>query len=464
MFYPELFFRLLVNFNVFVLLLYQGEVAAAFSGECMSLSLLPCLALYREYELRPVERLYVSMSGLDVPRYPVSMTPFCLEWFFGSEFNKAVNDSDSFSNRIEKFCSLYYDDLFVTYKWKVSDGSNIKLMGMDFRFDEKEFVYKLVDREYDALTLLCIGKSILKYLHSINDKGFVSADALEKVFTLDIMSQLSHFKYAPIILGNSEVTYTMWYNLIFLNVYYLIEKFLFAYKDDCIKNDFLLNLYSAAGVDEVIADLVELKVLFKSRLDQYLKMQIQVRGFTIIENSYVGFDSEYCLKNEKRFLNEIVSVQTAVQRRFLLQVPMYHPYDISYVHPLSSAVSDTYKSKVGSDTSYKYKFSGVNFGCEFDYERSLGEIKGMFKNGELEIEFNNDEKKKKKKLSELLLINNSLKVGISSVRDLMFKDVFDLNRLLIAKMKSLKGCVVGFDYFEDLKHDQVVFSFPLSEV
>lgn len=79
MFYPELFFRLLVNFNVFVLLLYQGEVAAAFSGECMSLSLLPCLALYREYELRPVERLYVSMSGLDVPRYPVSMTPFCLE-------------------------------------------------------------------------------------------------------------------------------------------------------------------------------------------------------------------------------------------------------------------------------------------------------------------------------------------------------------------------------------------------
>lgn len=45
-------------------------------------------------------------------------------------------------------------------------------------------------------------------------------------------------------------------------------------------------------------------------------MQIQVRGVTIIENSYMGFDTEFVLKDQKKFLNDLVSVQTAVQRLF----------------------------------------------------------------------------------------------------------------------------------------------------
>jgi hypothetical protein len=47
-------------------------------------------------------------------------------------------------------------------------------MGMDFVLDEKIFfcLYRLVDKESDALTLLCVGRCILQILHSINEKGF----------------------------------------------------------------------------------------------------------------------------------------------------------------------------------------------------------------------------------------------------------------------------------------------------
>ena len=72
----------------------------------------------------------------------------------------------------------------------------------------------------------------------------------------------------------------------------------------------------------------------------------------------MGFDTEYQLKDEKKFLNDLVSVQTAIQRCFLLKMPLYHPYDISYVHPLTSEISDTFSSKVGSPQSYNISLKG----------------------------------------------------------------------------------------------------------
>ena len=44
-------------------------------------------------------------------------------------------------------------------------------------------------------------------------EGFVCYDALSNPFMDSIMTQLSDFDYESKILGNSEITYTMWYNL-----------------------------------------------------------------------------------------------------------------------------------------------------------------------------------------------------------------------------------------------------------
>ena len=54
----------------------------------------------------------------------------------------------------------------------------------------------------------------------------------------------------------------------------------------------------------------------------------------------------------------------------------------------------------------------------------------------------------------MLLINNCLKFVISQIRNLMFKDVFDLNSMIISKLRGL-----GFYSFEDFKRDQIFFIF-----
>jgi hypothetical protein len=385
------------------------------------------------------------------------LTPFCFGHFFGSEFSKVENDSVSFSTRIDQFCDLYYGDVFVKYKW--SGGDIITLMGMDFTFDKTAMSYKLVEsnvetstvfdevtmkvkvvertveKVYDSLTLICIGKSILRTLHSINEKGFVSDDSLNNFFINDVMHQMFSLKYRFSSLGCSELTYTMWYNLIFISYYYLVEKFLVGYKSGCVKDDFLLNLYDE-GVEDVLSEMYELKSSFKSRLEQYLKMQVQVRGISIIENTYMGFDTEYVLKNQKRFLNELVSVQTAVQRRFILKMPLYKPYDISYVNPLSSVISDTFVNKVGSDNSYKYKFK--NCGGD-DLFNEMLVAKDLVN------------------LNEVLLINNSLKSVVLLIRELLFKDLFDLHSKVLCGLKGF-----GFEFFEDVQRDQIVFCLPLT--
>lgn len=96
----------------------------------------------------------------------------------------------------------------------------------------------------------------------------------------------------------------------------------------------------------MVSDLENLKIDLTSRLDPYLKLQIQKRGVTIIENTYTGFDTEYELVDEKKHLNKLISFQLAIQSRTLIKIPLYKTYDIAFVHPLTSEITSFYKPKV----------------------------------------------------------------------------------------------------------------------
>lgn len=87
--------------------------------------------------------------------------------------------------------------------------------------------------------MVCLARCVFKHLYSINEKGFVSHDVLENTFMRQIMSHLASLGYKRKILGNSIITYTMWYNLIFLNVYYLIEK--------CLKDHLMVLLRTSSS-------------------------------------------------------------------------------------------------------------------------------------------------------------------------------------------------------------------------
>lgn len=93
-------------------------------------------------------------------------------------------------------------------------------------------------------------------------------------------------------------------------------------------------------------------------MEQYLRFKIQKRGITLIQHTYTGFDTEYETADVKKFKNKLISVKTAVQRRTIIKIPLYLPFDISYIHPLTSELSDTYTNKVDdvNGSAYKYTF------------------------------------------------------------------------------------------------------------
>lgn len=144
---------------------------------------------------------------------------------------------------------------------------------------------KISDRVYVLIELIVIGRCILKKLQSMIDKWFVSTDALDGMFMRQVLRHLTNLGFKNKTLGNTETTFTMWLNFIFFNIYYLIYKSLKDRVDGLVKDDFFLTYVGIDSYEELLSDLDVLKISFKSRLEQYLKQQIQVRGYTFVENT-----------------------------------------------------------------------------------------------------------------------------------------------------------------------------------
>ena len=74
--------------------------------------------------------------------------------------------------------------------------------------------------------------------------------------------------------------------------------------------------------EELFSELKCLKEKLYSHLDQYLKVQVKNKGFTIIKNTYTGLDTEPCREEDKCTTNKnkLLSVQTSVQRRVIMNL------------------------------------------------------------------------------------------------------------------------------------------------
>ena len=83
-----------------------------------------------------------------------------------------------------------------------------------------------------------------------------------------------------------------------------------------------------------------------SRLDPYLRLQLQKRGVTVTQNIYIGYDTEYELINQEKFLNKLLSLQLTIQTKTYVKIPLYKPLKISYVHPLTSALTDNFTPRI----------------------------------------------------------------------------------------------------------------------
>jgi hypothetical protein len=99
---------------------------------------------------------------------------------------------------------------------------------------------------------------------------------------------------------------------------------------------------------DALTDLEGLRDRLVNSLEPYLRIQVQKRGLTIIQNTYAGYDTEYKLVDSKKNLNKLVSTQTAIHTRTFIKIPLYRQYDISYAHPLTSEITTFFNPKFGS--------------------------------------------------------------------------------------------------------------------
>lgn len=355
------------------------------------------------------------------------------------------DDNFSFQEKISKIKDSFYKfSCMETRNFVLNkmDKEFITICGLEFLFDEKSLTSKLSGKDYDVIDLICIVNCIFSTMGSINARGYVSLDSLTNNFMSSIGDHLFSLGYEKKFLGNSELAYSMWFNFLFLNLYYLVVKELGEYAE----RGFVLNngvRLECLFDEELFSELKSFKENLLSRLDQYIKVQVQKRGITIIQNSYTGFDTEY--EEDLNFVNKnkLLSVQTSVQRRVILKLPFVEPLDISYIHPLTSSSSEVFKNKVDGNR-YKYTFLE-------DCKQSVLKKK----RGDEDV---------RKDFKELLIMNNSLKVGVKQVRLCLFKTLDAFISELSCKLKELKGIsnFEDFDFYDDPKRNQTVFFFPFT--
>lgn len=199
------------------------------------------------------------------------------------------------------------------------------------------------------------------------------------------------------------------------------------------------RLYSTDELD-LVADLDFLRDRLFTRLEQYLKQQIQKRGISIMENSYVGFDTEFELLNERKNLNRLVSVQTAIQRRTVIKLPVNEPLDISFVHPVTSEISSVFVGASGNKTPNKRSFIPIINDFSFEPKPKMLE------------------KDKKPTFIEMEVLNQSLKHCIKLIRSYLYDEYDNVLAALNLELRSTKGVKV----FDDRSRAQAVFYLPLT--
>lgn len=215
----------------------------------------------------------------------------------------------------------------------IKDLPVLNLFGLRLKFDGIKFFVS--DYDYSISDLLEIVYNLNDSFVNINEKGYVSEKFTLIPFFTQIKDFIKSMNYkVPFDFGMNENTFTLWFNVIKANLILVINQ--------VIKNTTFIE---ESELDK-LSDLEMVRDKLISELDPFIRVQMQKRGISIISNTYIGFDTEYKLKNLAKNLNTLISIQSAAQNRVLIKLPLYNTYDISYVHPLTSEITRYFKPKV----------------------------------------------------------------------------------------------------------------------
>lgn len=160
---------------------------------------------------------YFDFNIMDVFDFYVFSFFQSSSFFISYGVEKVLSQNISFHNKIIKIQNNFYQQTYGFNDEIFSDIDNdgfsfgvvLKFMGLAFIFDVMDERYRLLDKSYDSLELLCIGECMLRNMNSINKKGFMVKDFIDNNFMAHISSHLESLGYEKKLLGNSELPYTL---------------------------------------------------------------------------------------------------------------------------------------------------------------------------------------------------------------------------------------------------------------
>lgn len=292
-----------------------------------------------------------------------------------------------------------------------SDLTVLTVFGLRFTFDGIHFDMSN-NKDITPLDIIKLSSDVLSSYDSIKSKGYVPTNYEKSIFCTTVLEHLTSIGYKITAIGNNQNTYQLWYNFLLMNVLHLVINALEELRPTSFDEESIL----------LVNDLEVLRLDLTGRLDPSIRMQIQKRGVTVIQNTYTGFDTEYELIDQKDCINKLLSVQMAVQTRTLIKIPLYSSFNLSFVHPLTSEITNYHKPTV---------------------DEWVNDV--------------NTPHEKNEKINEMDLINESLKRVVTKMRE-KFSSLDLFNNAFITGLKEFKGV----NYFEDKRKDQIVFALPLT--
>jgi len=87
---------------------------------------------------------------------------------------------------------------------------------------------------------------------------------------------------------------------------------------------------------DIHADLANLVKELYGKLDPVIRNHLLKRGISVVQNIYVGFDSEYKNIDPKR--NKLLTVQLAVNTKTFVKIPKQPVFTLSTINPLTQEV------------------------------------------------------------------------------------------------------------------------------
>lgn len=238
-------------------------------------------------------------------------------------------------------------------------------------------------------------KKLLATVDSSANKGFLISHDLQ---SFPIISELlpsflqCETKAAVVAFtagDKSMESYKWLYNFILLTLYLL-----------CLESQNTIGIS-----EELQTELTELEKEIYDRLDPSIRHHLVKRGIIIKQNTYIGFDTEFCKSSLD--LNTLVSAQLAVTTKTYLQVPKIYDYSISMLDEKSHKIV-----KIKKDSSV------------FNYSK----------------------------------LETSIQMIIKQIRTIKYGN-FDESMLILTESLRM---VKGLKYYED--DDRTTFSFPSSVI